>query len=72
MGCYSLTLYCVLLLVSRLVSGTVLWFALPAVGYALLLPAVGFALLLLLALLFCLLLALLFSVLFIVPPLLDD
>ena len=38
----------------------VLWFALPAVGYALLLPAV--------ALLFCLLLALLFSVLLIAAP----
>ena len=35
----------VLLLVLRLVLVVVLWFALPAVGYALLLPAVGFALL---------------------------
>ena len=42
----SLTLYCVLLLVSCRVSVAVLWFALPAVGYALLLPAVGVALLL--------------------------
>ena len=43
--CCSLTLYCVLLLVLRLISVAVLWFALPVVGYALLLPAVGFALL---------------------------
>ena len=35
----------VLLLALRLVSVAVLWFALPAVGYGLLLPAVGFALL---------------------------
>ena len=35
----------VILLVLRLVSVTVLWFALPAVGCALLLPAVGYALL---------------------------
>ena len=55
MGCRSLTLYCVLLLVPLLVSGAVLWFALlplavllswHAVGLALLLPAVGLALLL--------------------------
>ena len=36
----------VLLLVLRLVSVVVLWFALPAVGYALFLPAVGYALVL--------------------------
>ena len=35
----------VLLLVLRLVSVVVHWFALPAVGYALFLPAVGYALL---------------------------
>ena len=35
----------VFLLVLRLVSVAVLWFALPAVGYVLLFPAVGFALL---------------------------
>ena len=35
----------VFLLVLRFVSVAVLWFALPAVGYALVLPAVGFALL---------------------------
>ena len=45
MGCCSLTLYCGLILVPRLVSVAVLWFALPAVGCALLLPAVGLALL---------------------------
>ena len=45
MGCCNLTLYCVLLLVPRLVLVAVLWLALPAVGYALLLPAVGLALL---------------------------
>ena len=39
-------LYCVLRIVLRLVSVAVLWFALPAVGYALLLPAVGSALVL--------------------------
>ena len=33
----------VFLLVLRLVSVVVLWFALPTVGYALILPAVGFA-----------------------------
>ena len=36
----------VFLLVLRLVSLVVLWFALPAVGHALVLPAVGFALVL--------------------------
>ena len=46
MGCCSLTLCCVLLLVPRLVSVAILWFALPVVGYALLLPVVGLALLL--------------------------
>ena len=35
----------VLRIVLRLVSVAVLWFALPAVGYALVLPAIGFALL---------------------------
>ena len=39
-----LQLSSVLFLVRRLVSVAVLWFALPAVGNALLLPAVGFAL----------------------------
>ena len=39
----------VFLLVLRLVSVVVLWFALPAVGYALLLPAVGFSVLFIIA-----------------------
>ena len=41
----QLFLCSVILLVLRLVPVAVLWFALPAVGYALLLPAVGLALL---------------------------
>ena len=60
--------YTLLLLVLRLVSVVVLWFALlfSCPLLALLLSCLQ------LALLFCLLLALLFSVLFILSPLLDD
>ena len=51
LGCFGtgwlqLFLCTVFLIVLHLVSVAVLWFALPAVGYALLLPAVGNALVL--------------------------